>query len=95
MKIYTLTELLARPPRKAKVKTDRDGLHLAQCCNRLPPDDWHYSYFIGWQRIDTPMKLIHWVRHLSEKSWVDGQVIEELIDACNRKHKLGVWETRI
>jgi hypothetical protein len=89
--LLTAAEIFALPPRPLKVKAKRDGVYLAECCDQGPPP-WRHTYFIAWNRIDTPLKLVHWVRHLVEKEWVDSQLIEELIDAVNRRHRIGVWE---
>ena len=92
LELMTVEEFMALPPLPPKVKAKRDGVYLAERCDQDPPP-WRHTYFIAWNRIDTPIKLVHWIRHLVEKNWVDSQLIEELIDAVNRRHKLGVWET--
>lgn len=41
------------------------------------------NYPIDFQRIDSAGKLVAWIRHLSEKTWVTPVVIRELILAVN------------
>jgi hypothetical protein len=36
------------------------------------------DYHITKGRIDTPMKLLHWVHHLTCKRWFSAQLVEEL-----------------
>ena len=79
-RIYSLAEWLAIPPRPRKVRTFPDGIELLQ----------GRGYFIDWARIDTGTKLIHWVRHLITKKWVDKETIEDLIDAVDRKFDLHI-----
>lgn len=44
----------------------------------------HDSYHFALNRIDTRMKLLHWVRHLTGKVWFDQGVTCELIEkVCN------------
>lgn len=79
-RIYSLAELVAIPPRTRKVRTFPDGIELLQ----------GGGYFIEWSHINTGTRLIHWVRHLIVKTWVDKETIEDLIDAVDRKFDLNI-----
>ena len=48
------------------------------------------GYQIHWDRINTPVKLISWIQHLMDKTWVTPQHIYDLVDAV--KVKFGDWQ---
>lgn len=79
-RFYTLAEFLELPQRPRKVRCYPDSIELLQ----------GGGYFIDWPRINTRAKLIHWVHHLVGKSWVDKETLQDLIDAVDRKFKLGI-----
>lgn len=39
------------------------------------------GYQIEWPQIDTKLKLLGWIRHVSEKSWATASMVSEMIDA--------------
>lgn len=39
-----------------------------------------YKYEFPLARCDTPSKLLAWVHHLSEKTWMSGRMIADLIE---------------
>ncbi len=42
-------------------------------------------YHIAWDRIDTEMKLLVWVLHLSEKTWMKREDLDSLVHiVCKR-----------
>jgi len=43
-------------------------------------------YCIEASRLDTPSKVLSWVVHLSKKNWVDAELIEEFVLACNSEY---------
>lgn len=45
------------------------------------------TYDVEEDRIRTPLHLVQWIRHLSEKSWFTGSHAIDLIDACAKKNK--------
>jgi len=45
-----------------------------------------YEYWINKERLDTPFKLLGWVRHLCEKRWMDNEKIEFLIEIVAQKN---------
>ena len=90
-RFISLSEL-NNPEPKAKVRAKSDGLYLTERCDQDPPEKWRYTYPIAWNRIDTPTKLLYWIRHLVGKSWVDSQMIEEIIDTVDRKYNIRVMD---
>ena len=44
-----------------------------------------YEYDIARERIDTPEKLLHWVCHLAQKSWMDLPKMHYFIRAIMKK----------
>lgn len=38
-------------------------------------------YCVEWYRLDTPLKLMRWIRHLSGKRWFTPEMCADLIDA--------------
>lgn len=44
-----------------------------------------YEYDIARERIDTPEKLLHWVCHLAQKSWMDLPKMRYFIRAIMKK----------
>lgn len=40
----------------------------------------NYPYEIGLEKINTPMKLIHWIWHLEEKTWMDNITMRRFIE---------------
>ncbi|MEM1145199.1 MAG: hypothetical protein AAGI88_21685 [Pseudomonadota bacterium] len=47
-----------------------------------------YEYNIALSRCDTPEKLLHWVWHLTEKSWMTNEVMRRFIDVACRENKI-------
>jgi hypothetical protein len=43
-----------------------------------------YPYDIRIDRIDTPLKLLNWVEHLSHKTWMDGPSMAEFVQKVCR-----------
>src|SRR5215510_7424260 len=46
-------------------------------------------------RIDTPMKLLHWVHDLSKKVWCDARLAAELVCAVCHHFRLGPVRRRL
>lgn len=61
----------------AKSKTIDIHPGKSDCCGWTKTN----PYWIALDRIDTPMKLMHWVHHISQKTWCTRQVIKALIEA--------------
>lgn len=45
-----------------------------------------YWYPVEVKRCNTRGKMLHWIRHLSEKNWVTTEHIRQFIDCCTRVH---------
>lgn len=45
----------------------------------------HDHYDIAWDRIDTPEKILVWVLHLSEKTWVTSDVLQRFVGAATAR----------
>ena len=43
-------------------------------------------YEFALDRIDSPIKLLGWIRHLNEKTWFTGPCANRLIDAIYKHH---------
>lgn len=52
----------------------------------------HDHYEIPFSRIDNPIKLIWWIHHLCEKSWVKPRLINRLIMIATEKMGLKMYE---
>jgi hypothetical protein len=63
------------PERKPAVVIDGEWLVIKTEWHRKRHDEYAFAL----NRIDTPMKLLHWVAHLRVKLWCDGALVEELI----------------
>lgn len=73
-RIYSAAEILAIPPRLRVTKSSKSGIELLQ----------GNGYFIEWSRLNSPLKLAIWIRHLVDKNWVDKDTITDLMDATER-----------
>jgi hypothetical protein len=64
------------PRRRPAIKVTQDWVTIKT--------EWHREYGDVYEftteRIDTPLKLLGWVHHLSMKCWFDGATCRELID---------------
>lgn len=67
------------------MKTDKQGITLFDINFN------NYEYFIEWNRIDQPTKLIDWILHLTEKDWVTNRTIQELIYVVADKFKFNFY----
>lgn len=50
------------------------------------------KYFIEFNRIDNPIKLIWWIHHLCEKDWITKETIETLIEVTTKNMGIGMYE---
>lgn len=47
--------------------------------------DEHYDYEIALDRIDSPAKILQWVIHLTEKTWMTTELMRQFVlAACTR-----------
>jgi hypothetical protein len=46
------------------------------------------NYEISLKRMDTPEKILSWVRHLGEKNWVTAPLLKEIVMKATRHHKI-------
>ena len=47
-----------------------------------------YEYNIALSRCDTAEKLLHWVWHLTEKTWITNDVMRRFIEVACRENKI-------
>lgn len=47
-----------------------------------------YEYHIDFYRCDSPIKILEWVHHLSEKNWATVAVLKSFIDLACKYHKV-------
>lgn len=47
-----------------------------------------YEYNIALSRCNTPEKLLHWVWHLTEKTWMTTEVMRRFIEVACRENKI-------
>ena len=47
-----------------------------------------YEYNIALSRCDTAEKLLHWVWHLTEKTWMTNDVMRRFIEVASRENKI-------
>ena len=60
---------------------EKDGINISK----------DKEYFIEWSRCDDIVKILEWVHHLSEKSWITSECIHEFITAATAHHKLDIY----
>lgn len=48
-------------------------------------------YEITLNSIDTHKKLVEWIHHLTEKTWVTGEIIHDVINAAIHANKLAFY----
>jgi hypothetical protein len=58
------------------VKQVRGWVQIKTAWHRAHGDTYEFEL----RRADTPLKLLEWLHHLSEKCWFDWQVARELIE---------------
>ena len=51
----------------------------------MNPEKRGHQYWIEFDRIDTPGKILKWVAHLSGKTWVTREMIFHLIDEASKR----------
>ena len=49
-----------------------------------------YEYNINLSRCDTPAKILGWVQHLCEKTWITRELIERFISLATRHNKIKI-----
>lgn len=47
-----------------------------------------YEYTIELSRCDTAEKLLHWIWHLTEKSWMTNDVMRRFVEIACRENKI-------
>lgn len=47
-----------------------------------------YEYNIELSRCNTPEKLLHWVWHLTEKTWMTNDVMRRFIEVACRENNI-------
>lgn len=47
-----------------------------------------------WSRIDTPLKLLRWVREVSGKTWADRRMIRDLVELVTERYPRRFGEKR-
>ena len=47
-----------------------------------------YEYNIALSRCDTAAKLLHWVWHLTEKTWMTNDVMRRFIEVACRENNI-------
>lgn len=47
-----------------------------------------YEYNIELSRCDTAEKLLHWIWHLTEKTWMNTSVMRRFIEVVCRENKI-------
>jgi hypothetical protein len=47
-----------------------------------------YEYNIELSRCNTPEKLLHWVWHLTEKTWMTNDVMRRFIEVACRENSI-------
>jgi len=46
-----------------------------------------YDYDIEWTRLDTPLKLVGWTRHLTGKRWMNPVKLKQFMEYVADYHK--------
>lgn len=64
-----------KPEPRIKIKFTKRWLSIYPVEKRFGP------YQFALDRIDTPLKLLGWVHHLTEKVWMESLDLRELIEA--------------
>lgn len=47
-----------------------------------------YEYNIELSRCNTPAKLLHWIWHLTEKTWMTNDVMRRFIEVACRENNI-------
>lgn len=76
-----LNDIQNEPP---LMKTDDEGVTLFDINFN------NHEYFIAWNRINKPNKLLDWILHLTEKDWVSVETISQLILVVADKYKFKI-----
>ena len=79
-----LNDIQNEPP---LMKTDDEGVTLFDINFN------NHEYFIAWNRINKPNKLLDWILHLTEKDWVSVETISQLILVVADKYKFKIHGT--
>jgi len=75
VKVVTLKDFIETPRRAKLARREGEWVVING------PSD----YEILFSRCNTPEKVLSWVRHLAEKSWVTCEHLTDFIDACEIK----------
>lgn len=77
-KVWTLGELLERPPRNTEIKVTKSRKALT-----LRWGKWkHFPYDIPLEHLKTERGILHWTLHLAEKPWVSREQLHNFILAA-------------
>lgn len=49
------------------------------------------EYFIGWERVNTPISLLMFIHHLSKKIWINRSIIQFLVEEVCHKYNWGYF----
>ncbi|WP_421789328.1 hypothetical protein [Hyphobacterium sp.] len=52
--------------------------------------DVKYEYNIHLSRIDTPEKVVSWVYHLTEKTWMTTEVLREVLKTVSNENGIDI-----
>ena len=53
------------------------------------------DYFIARDRIDTPLKVLHWLAHLSNKTWFTLEDAQDVMTYAQRHNDVDPYAERI
>ena len=51
-------------------------------------------YDIGFDQVDNPMKLIHWLHHMTEKVWFNSDVCNYFIECVARQNGWDIFNVK-
>lgn len=71
------------PPTKPTSDADEEARRRVAAMLEEPADP-NFIYQIDLDRVPTPLALLNWIHHLSEKNWISTTHVHDLIDEICR-----------
>ena len=68
----------------ATINYDERGMDLAPAAG--------YTYHVEWEQCQTPVQILEWVLHLSEKRWCTAEVLRDFVGIATDHHHIDVHQ---
>ena len=88
LKVWTVGELLAQPPRNTGIKITKSRKALTLRWGRWK----HFPYDISLSELKTERGILKWALHLASKGWVTGEQLADFVEAALKEAGINIHQ---